>query len=248
MAVDTSYLFRGSNIGPNGIFRDGQNVPEMLYLIQKKFFGLANTLVDVNFTAEALPNFVYKVPNAFPYIHQTKLYSQFVPTSNPLVSNPEDSLSLDPNKCYRDTTFPNFNQDTYFGIDMLSDANSSRFSSLIYPYIAFYSNILLTNITSPGQTLYVNLDTTYANPLLQNAISGYYDYSYTPHLYFSNTGGEITNDNGYWLLDTDVGTITFYDSNASTGPQVSRNNPPRISFFRYEGLFGEANILSSQEF
>ena len=33
------YLFQGSNIGPNGVLADAIDIPEMMYLIQKKFLG-----------------------------------------------------------------------------------------------------------------------------------------------------------------------------------------------------------------
>lgn len=242
-----SYLFQGATIGPAGIFNDTQNVPEMLYLIQKKFFGLANTLPDLNIVSETFPNSIFQIPNAFPYVHQSKIYSQFVPLSNPLISNPFNSSYIDPNKCYKSVTFSNFNQPTFFGRTMLTNQNSSRYVSSEYPYIAFYSNILLTSVTKNATTLYGAFATSYGHPLLQNTISGFYDLTYTPHLYFSNTGLEIFNNNGYWLLDTDAGVVTFYDANTA-GNQVTANNPPLISFFRYEGLFGEANILSGQDF
>ena len=57
MALINSYLFQGSNIGPNGILADSQNVPEMMYLIVKKNFGLANTIPDRLYTSETYPNF-----------------------------------------------------------------------------------------------------------------------------------------------------------------------------------------------
>jgi hypothetical protein len=239
-------LFQGNTIGSAGILNDTQNVPEMLYLIQKKFFGLANTLPDLIITAETFPNSIYKIPNAFPYIHQNKIYSQFVPLSNPLISDPFDSISIDLNKCYKDITFSNFNQERFFGKTMLTNQNSSKYISFKYPYIAFYSNILLTSVTKTATSLYSSFATSYGHPLLQNTISGFYDLNYMPHLYYSNTGSEIVNNDGSWLLDTDAGVVTFYDNN-NVGNQVSVTNPPLISFYRYEGLIGEASILQGQD-
>jgi len=130
---------------------------------------------------------------------------------------------------------------------MNTNRNCARYISCNYPYIAFYSTILLTSVTpSGGTSLYSNFATTYSHNLLQNTIPGPYDYSYMPHIFYSNTQVEITNQDGYWLLDPDAGLITFYDSNTG-GSQVSASNPPYASFFRYEGLFGEASILQGQE-
>ena len=39
-----SYIFKGSNIGPNGVTADTVDIPEMMYLISKKFFGYPNTI------------------------------------------------------------------------------------------------------------------------------------------------------------------------------------------------------------
>jgi len=241
-----TYLFRGSNIGPNGIFRDAQNVPEMLYLIQKKFFGLANTLPDLIIGAETKPNSVLNIPNAFSYINQKKIYGQEIPLSNPMLASSFNTYSIDLTKCFLDPTFSNVGQPIFFGKTMLNNINSAKYISCNYPYICYYSNICLTDITKTGTTLYNTFKTTYGHPKLQNAISGFYDLSYTPRLYYSNTNIEITNLDGYWLLDTDAGVLTFYDSNTIPGYQVDASSPPYISFFRYEGLFGEANILTDQ--
>ena len=52
MATDTSYFFKGSNIGPGGVLKDGIDVPEYLYLLSKKFFGYVNTVPDLIYIAE----------------------------------------------------------------------------------------------------------------------------------------------------------------------------------------------------
>jgi hypothetical protein len=138
---------------------------------------------------------------------------------------------------------------------MSNDDLSAKYISNEYPYIAYYSNLLLTYIPA-GTSVYSNLDVAYGHPLLQNAISEYYDSSYVTTLYSKQrTNGQfikLEKTDGYWAVDTDGGIVTFYDSNTRTAiglsqKQVSRSNPPRISFYRYEGLFGEANILEGQD-
>ena len=252
MPVDTSYLFRGLNIGSTSIFDDSINVPEFLSLLSKKFFGYVNTVPDNFYYSEDVPSFQYSTPNGFPYLHQNKLNSQVIPLSNPLVDTSRFSAitttySLKLEAMSKDPTFSNYNY-FYFNKNMKNDSLSSKYISKDYPYIAFYSNLLLTNISineRSSTSLYKNnFDITYVHPLLQNAISINYDYSYSYNLYQSDGTTIITPFNGSWLVDTDVGAVSFYDR---TVPQVGSNNLPRISFFRYEGLIGEASILQGQD-
>jgi len=245
--MTTRYLFQGSNIGINGILNDGQNVPEMLYLIQKKFFGLANVVLDRPYTGEFVANFNDSIPNAFPNINKNNLYAQNIPYSNPFIGN-IGQLTFNRNAYYIDSNFSNFNYRSY-NRNMIQDINSARYISCNYPYIAYYSTLLTTPLSNTFNTsLYRRFQTTYIHPLLINSISSYYDQSYTMSLFASNnTTVSINPTQGYWLVDNDSGIINFYDSNFGSAPIISGSNPPRISFFRYEGLFGEANILQGQD-
>ena len=255
MASISAYMFGGSNIGPDGILNDGQNIPETLFAIQKKFFGSANILIDSSyFTKSFGGDFTKKQPNAFMRIQQNNLYSQVVPLSNPCVrlTNPSgSSYAINGNAISLDPSWSNYGYSNY-AISMSNDNSSKKYISSNYPYIAYYSNLLLTAyINTNINSLYKNLETTYMHPLLQNTIPVTYDISYSVSLSSSNTGTLIPKripiNDGSWLFDTDAGIITFNDYNASSDYQVSRSNPPRISFFRYEGLFGEANILEGQD-
>lgn len=242
-----AYLFNGTTIGPNGVLRDGIDVPEYLYLLSKKFFGYVNTVPDLVYYGEEVPSFQVTTPNGFPNLHQNKLYAQKVPLSNPFVDT--NTYLIKPDSMSRVISFSN-NGYRYFDQNMNNDTLSSKYISKELPYIAFYSNVLLTGLSIAARkpaSLYVEYDTTYVHPLLQNAISKNHDGSYDYKLYQSDGVTPIFVDNGFWLVDTDVGSVNFYDRNTS-GLQVSSTNPPRISFFRYEGLFGEANILSGQDF
>jgi len=60
-----------------------------------------------------------------------------------------------------------------------------------------------------------------------------------------------TVDAGSWLLDCDSGILTFYDdiNSTNTGATVDADlNPPRISFWRYEGLIGNNTVMNVQDF
>jgi hypothetical protein len=250
MANITDYLFKGSNIGNKGVLADGINSPELLFLIQKKIFGLATTIPDQNYTKEVQPNQFYGQSSALANIHFTKRYAQYVPLSNPMCTNISLFGSFNIQTAEIDNNFSNLTYNTFYNCNLNYAPNTSRYISKTYPYIVYYSNILLTSITNTAlkksTSLYKSKESTYGHPLLINSISQYYDQSYTQFLTFSNTNTSIANTDGFWLLDNDTGLVTFYDSNSS-GNQVSTSNPPRISFYRYEGLFGEANILEGQD-
>ena len=251
----TDYIFNGSNIGPNGRFNDLQNVPEILYALQKKVYGNTNIIIDRSYlTSGTGGNIITQTPNAFAHSHQLNIYSQYVPFLNPFNTS-ANSFTI--NNAILVTSWSNFNY-YGFGSFMSNDSLSTKYICKDYPYIAFYSNLLLSApsiFTSRNNGLYSNIDTTYTHPLLENTISGFYDLSYRPYLIgVMNCNDtipvEIITTNGSWILDNDSGVITFYDSNfrgVRNPKQVSRSNPPRISFFRYEGLFGEANILQGQD-
>jgi hypothetical protein len=238
------YLFEGSNIGPFGVTYDTINIPEMMYLLTKKNFGIANTLPDIPYTAEFDANYLNNIPNAFSYIYQTKLYSQSVPLSNPMATRTQ----FDPSKGVLDVSWSNYNFGKFYNTTMSNDNLSKRYVSKTHPHICFYSNLMLTHIPARTnfQTVYSNYLPTYVHPLLVQSISKRYDFSYFTRLRQNNGIDVIASDDGYSLIDNEAGTVVFYDSNTQT-PQVGPNNLPRISFYRYEGLFGEASILQGQD-
>ena len=53
-AAGATYLFQGSNIGPGGVLYDALNVPEMFYVLQKKYLGIPNTVPDAFVTTTLL--------------------------------------------------------------------------------------------------------------------------------------------------------------------------------------------------
>jgi hypothetical protein len=218
-----------------------------MYILQKKYLGVPNTIPDALYSTEFVPSILDKVPSGYPYLHQTKLYAQTVPLSNPMAFIENGIATLNSN-FQQDKLFVNSNY-SCFGCNMISDTNSSRYFCSTYPYICFYSNLLLSPIGRNqdrfSATLYSNFTTTYAHPLLQNSISQSYDITYYPVLYTNTNNNVIYPSDGYWIIDNDTGVLMFFDSN-TTVSQVNSSNPPRISFFRYEGLFGEANFTTGQ--
>ena len=244
-AANSLYIFKGQTIGSNGVLADAINIPEMMYSLTKKGLGIPNTTPDALYTFEPYPNYYANTPNAFPFIHQVKMYSQTVPLVNPMVNT---YGIFTPSNTTQDTSFVNSNY-IFFSVPMSNDMNSSRWLSKDYPYICYYSNVLLTNFTTNqytfNNTLYSNYPTTFGHPLLVNSISGRYDVSYLPTLFANNGINYYSESDGYWQLDNDTGIVMFFDSN-TTQAQVTARNAPRMSFYRYEGLFGEANITQGQ--
>jgi len=239
------YIFQGSNIGSTGVRYDTINIPEMMYLITKKVFGIPNTIPDLIYSTELKPSVTTNIGNSFPNIYQNKTFSQIIPQSNFMGI---DSF-FQPQTTTLDTTWSNYNYPNFYNVSISNDNLSKRYVSKTHPYICYYSNLLLSPLTNYfdryPDSLYRNCP-TYVHPLLVNSISFRYDFTYFIQLYQNNGITRIRADDGFPLIDNDAGIVVFYDSNTRTS-QVDFNNPPRISFYRYEGLFGEASILQGQD-
>ena len=74
---------------------------------------------------------------------------------------------------------------------------------------------------------------------LKNVIPFNHD-AYGSYFYklYKNNGDPISFDYGDWILDTDSGVLTFYNLDETTG--IDKNNPPKITFYRYIGSTGLA--------
>lgn len=201
------------------------------YLL-KKSLGIANTKPHGSLLSEASIT-------SYPFIFNTKQYAQTIPLPLP------GDFVIDPK-------FSNFGYTIENGTTCINDITSTRFYSQSYPYIALYNNVLLTavsldpiaNSVYNGTTSY----SSYSHPLLKQSISKYFDPNANyPWTLTTSNGVTIDTADGYWLCDTDSGVITLYDSN-TTVSQLSRTNPPRFTFYRYEGLIGaNVNIVSTQD-
>jgi hypothetical protein len=215
---------------------DSISPQEAIYFLLKKSLGYPNTTPHGPLFSEAVNN-----GNSLPFITLLKQYNQLIP-----VPNPNDYI-LDP-------SWSNFGYTNAFKAaptGFCNDSFSKRYYSSNYPYIAMYSNLLLTNLAPEGapfsQFGYGTTDPSYGHPLLANAIPITFDPEKTYRWVLQNSNNNIIQDfDGYWLCDTDAGVITFYDSN-TLRPQVSRNNLPRFTFYRYEGLIGATNVATTQD-
>jgi hypothetical protein len=235
---------------------DAINVNEAMNYLFKKSIGRPNTLPQGSLYGEIPDSY-----NSFPFINTNKMYNQPVPQSN----LPFNNYILDPTFSNVNFKFPST------AIVVRNDLVSKRYYSSTYPYIAYYSNLLLSKVADdPGlHPNYMGIQNTvsYGHPLLVNAIPiTYAPYinntpgSYSVNLLTSNIGSQtvIAQNNGYWLVDTDSGILTVYDvfrPPVQLGPVIGPSgNPtgeyrlPRISFYRYEGLIGSTNVANAQDF
>ena len=205
---------------------------EAIYFLLKKSLGYPNTAPHGPLLSELANNY-----NSFPFLTMTKQYNQLIPASNP-------------NDYILDTSWSNFGYRSVY-TSFRSDTISKRYYSSNYPYIAMYSNLLLTSLRAEGAPFtQFEYDTTYpsyGHQLLVNAIPLTFDprKTYRWSLFTSN-GDVIDPTDGFWLFDTDAGVITFYDSN-TTIPQVTNTNLPIFTFYRYEGLIGTTNVATTQD-
>jgi hypothetical protein len=227
----------------------------MNYLF-KKSIGRPNTLPQGGLYSELVTYY-----NSFPFISQNKIYNQIIPESN----LPFDNYILDP--LFSNVTF-DFRSPT-IRAQFTPDSNGQRYYCSNYPYIAYYSNVLLSWVAeNNGSVGYNNRRqvVSYSHPLLVNSIPvTFAPYNngapgaYSVHLLTSNIGSQqnIDRTDGYWLVDTDSGILTLYDSNTnvqlgniydSSGTFTGNYRLPRISFYRYEGILGSTNVANTQDF
>ena len=241
----SQYPLIGSNI-PNAIFtiqrrNDGINATEMLNYMFKKQFGIPNALPYINYAYDE-PTIITAINNST----LDKQYSQNIP-----YLPPTDKI-----------------EDSNFNTNEIYNSESKRFISQKYPYMVYYENITMTQLSDIA--FYVgydddNNDTVIRINLSQKAISQFYgrDANFDDgDLYYGQLKvyGKISNttnyselsfgikESGNWLLDCDTGILTFYDNIGKTNIIVNGNNPPRISFWRYEGLIGNNTVMSVADF
>jgi hypothetical protein len=229
--------FNTANTFSNSLYLfDGISPFEAVYFLLKKSIGYPDTIPRGSVTGEVTNNF-----NSYPFITLSKQYNQQIP---PL--NPKDFI-LDP-------SWSNFGYRTpYKSGGFSSDSVSRRYYSSNYPYIALYSNLVLTflSVESSVNNLVSGPNyPSYGHPLLVNAIPTTFINDAPSNIYswkLRNSNGTNINDtDGFWLCDTDSGVITFFDSN-TTVSQITNTNPPNFTFYRYEGLIGTTNVATTQD-
>lgn len=206
---------------------DGIDPTEMLNYFFKKSIGIVNAKPYNKYNSD-----LFNLTSAFTNSFQNQQYSQYIPLAPPV------DITAD------------LNFTPFYSGDI-----QKKYYSLQYPYLVYYQNIIMTNVTTDyDYSFYIKSNDTI---ITQNAIPILYGMNTsnfnTGSTYFNATK-VYNNDlsfevvfgyNGDWLFDTDSGIITFYD----TPPyDIGRDSPPRISFWRYEGLIGNSSIVNIGEY
>ena len=222
-------FFTSPLIGTN-VLSDGVDPTEILNFLFKKSFGIANTKSYYDYNSET--GGFYSTP----FTNLNSLYSQKIPTS---VSDifPLNKITdwINPNGGGEKWVSSNFPYIIYYSSIVMRPCIGSQFSN------TFYCGSSFTN--SVGDLAYSNFS---KNAIPNNYGDGIpFDNISFRHFVYSSDGTELPSENngtgGSWILDTDSGVLTFYD--AVTARLVNNANPPRISYWRYEGLTGNANIV-----
>jgi hypothetical protein len=246
---------------------DGVDPTEILNFIFKKQFGIPNARPYSTYNTEATQSSLAnstkdrQFSQEIPYECPIDIYEDIDFRSN-IANNPNINIIAGINS----TDYTN------------ADFNQAKYISSSHPYLVFYSNIIMKPVNTNSKLSFYAVDYVNPfNVLTQNAISYYYSlknnniynnisdstrlYNSQLKLYDITGTTELSFGNrlfGSWLIDTDSGIVTFYDNvNISitdddgvttTIPVDGINNPPRISFWRYEGLIGNNTVMSVQDF
>jgi len=224
-----SYFFSQPLVGPNTRNNDGIDPAEILNFLFKKNFGVPNVYPYIGYDGDRPGVF-----NSTKITNNTNLNVQIIPNLNENIPITQVNNWINTGWTYSST-----------------DDYGAKYTSDEYPYLAYYSNILMksaglnTNsyFCGNGQT-----DQIVATNFSKNAIpNNFGDYYFYRHILTTSNGISLENANngtgGSWLLDTDSGVLTFYDTITVPDAIVNRDTPPRISYWRYEGLTGNANIV-----
>ena len=239
-----SYPLIDTSLGCNA---DGIDPTEIINFLFKKQLGFANTAKVGLYSIEG-NNY-----NSFKSTTTDILFSQYIPPIPPT-----DLIIV---------SFCNINE--YSNI-----SGQNKYISSNYPYLAYYENICMNSAASSQEaqsaftiSKIASVETdegeifsyqTYANILTKNAIpfsygvsadTGANNYKSKIKLYNSNLSQQLdfgSIESGSWIFDTDSGILTFYDD--VTRSIVNPTTPPRISFWRYEGLIGNNTIMNIADF
>jgi hypothetical protein len=228
-----SYPLINTSLGCNA---DGIDPTEIINFLFKKQLGFANT-AKVNLYSTEGNNY-----NSFKPTTTDLLFSQYIPAIPPT-----DLIEI---------PFCNINEYSY-------KSGQTKYISSNYPYLAYYSNVCMNSASIDTISAFTiskyDIYQTYGNILTKNAIP--YSYGVSAETGENNYKSQIKItlfddqdielyfgdiDSGSWIFDTDSGILTFYDSvNFFT---VDPTTPPRISFWRYEGLIGNNTIMNIADF
>jgi len=214
MALPNNFLTEPL-VGPgvNGWRSDGVDPTEMINYLFKKSFGIPNAQAYKTYRFDFSGTY-----NSTQTIKNNFIYAQYIPDTAP-----SDTI-----------------EDTSWSIPQ-----SSRYISQSYPYLVNYRDILMTGLNSDNPSFVCkNSDDTLIS---NNTIPYYYGDHSSYNIILKGNNNTLLNfgllSAGSWIMDTDSGILTFYDDVDPTIATVNKDTPPRISYWRYEGLTGNANIV-----
>jgi hypothetical protein len=269
------YPLIGSNTAITGDFtvqrrNDTINPTEMLNYMFKKQFGIPNVLPYTNYANdEFIPT------TAINNSPLDKQYSQEIPKQPPSDINMIRDITFNTNNLYNSNSERYISRDNpymvyYKNINMIS-LSSESFYAGTYNSIGNIRFYLTKNAISPfyGNDQNIPLVNKYYSKLIVEGRNITTEtISETISVTDPETGEitqeiietEVTTVTGYtnlafdnknagsWLLDCDTGILTFYDNVLPSIATVNQENPPRISFWRYEGLIGNNTVMTVGDF
>ena len=122
---------------------------------------------------------------------------------------------------YADIIDSNFTQIPYGG--------GTRNIWNLYPYLVYYAKIVLNSMPqNPGKSFYFN---SKQYNILKSIISPQINNGYAILVEKKVDTIWVNLVSNNYILDRDAGVLTIYEENS----EINGTNPPRISFWRYEG-------------
>jgi len=230
MSLASNY-FSYPLIGPTSNYQDyladGVDPTEILNYLFKKSFGFPNTSPYLDYANDK--NSFYNSEKNLP---NNNIYGQFIPLSTDFLYPLIQDIS------WRNPGYPGNN------------TTGVKYISSNYPYIAYYSNIKMTFASTNDNSnsfFCGNIINAKTTNFSKNSIPYTFgDLTFAPVIKDENGTTFDFGDSNYgsWLLDADSGVLTFYDRINLAQYAVSALNPPRITFWRYEGLTGNSGIVN----
>jgi hypothetical protein len=203
---------------------------DIVSILYKKYLGYSNSATTTRTNSEF-------APSALPLIFANKIATQNIPRIN--VPNAKGLINDTSGNGASISTFFNSPSDVRNHLNQLS---GKKYTWKTTPYLAYYYNILLT--FNAGTSFYSRFETPQSTPL--NRIYEYYlantiptNFTIDASIYSITVEYKDTTNNWFilpssqYVLDRDAGLLTIFEE--ATPKLITSANPPRISFWRYEG-------------
>lgn len=203
---------------------------DIVSILYKKYLGYSNSATTTKTNAEF-------APSALPLIFANKIATQNIPRIN--VPNAKALINNTNGNGASISTFFNSPSDVRNHLNQLS---GKKYTWKTTPYLAYYYNILLT--FNAGTSFYSRFETSQSAS--SNRIYEYYlantiptNFTIDASIYSITVEYKDTNNTWFilptsqYVLDRDAGLLTVFEE--GTTKVITSENPPRISFWRYEG-------------